>query len=70
MNLRQLKNQLTKLTTDVGNTFKIKKSEAETLSFNTNKTIFVSSKQIKNKPVELGQVIYFTNIKQGRFNVK
>jgi len=47
-----------------------KKDADKILSFNSEKTIYVSSDQIKNKPVKLGQIIHFTNLKHGKFVVK
>jgi len=43
-----------------------KKADTE-MVFNITQTIYVSSNQIKNKPVKIGQKIHFTNIKHGKF---
>jgi DNA gyrase/topoisomerase IV subunit A len=47
-----------------------KKNANKSLSFNSEKTVYVSSGQVKNKPVKAGQTIYFTNLKHGKFTVK
>lgn len=47
-----------------------KKDTSKSISFNSEKTFYVSSNQIKNKPVKPGQIIRFTNLKHGKFNIK
>ena len=40
------------------------------VTFNISKKIYVSSKQIQDKPVSTGQIIHFTSIKHGRFKIQ
>lgn len=47
-----------------------KKDATKNLSLNSEKTIYVSTNQIKNKPIKSGQMIIFTNLKHGKFHVK
>ena len=47
-----------------------KKDATKNLSLNSEKTIYVSTNQIKNKPIKSGQTIIFTNLKHGKFHVK
>lgn len=47
-----------------------KKDTTKTLSLNKSKNLYVSSKQITNKPFHYGQKLIFTNLKEGRFTIK